>query len=96
MRNGFDNDAAWRNSLDSIFSAVRIRDCTPETVFETMGNMKRYTNRLEDITIACRSRNIGASDEQVLECLRQLYKDGKIKHRNVGERDFFIFPNPNL
>lgn len=95
MRN-FDNDASWRRSLDSIFSGFHIRDCTPAAILETMKHMPRFTNRLEDITIAARSQNIGASDDQVLECLRQLYKDKKIKHRNVGEIDFFIFPNPNL
>ena len=88
----FDNNAAWRDSLSSIFEGFQMRDCTPGTVLDTMAHMKRATNKLEEITIACRSRNIAASDQQVLECLRSLWKDGKIDHRNIGDRDFFIYP----
>ena len=88
----FDNDASWKRSFDSMFSALDLRDCTPETVFETMHYMERLSNRLEDITIACRSRNIAANDSTVLKCLRKLYKDGKIEHRNVAGRHFFILP----
>ena len=74
-----DNTGAWRDSLSSIFEGFQMRDCTPGTVLDTMAHMKRAANKLEEITIACRSRNIAASDDLVLECLRELYKDGKIK-----------------
>ena len=87
----FDNNAAWRDSLSSIFEGFQMRDCTPAAVLDTMAHMKRATNKLEEITIACPSRNIAASDEQVIECLRALWKDGKITHRNIGDRDFFIY-----
>ena len=87
----FDNNAAWRDSLSSIFEGFQMRDCTPDAVLDTMAHMKRATNKLEEITIACRSRNIAASDEQVLECLRELYKDGKIKHREIAGRHLFIY-----
>ena len=86
----FDNDASWKNSFDSMFSAIKMRDCTPETVLETMERMERLSNRLEDITIAARSRNIAANDENVLECLRELYKDGRIQHREIAGRHLFI------
>ena len=89
----FDNDASWKKSFDSMFSAIKMRDCTPETGLETMQWMKRVSNRLEDITIAARSRNITANDENVLECLRELYKDGKIQHREITGRHFFIYPS---
>ena len=88
---GFDNDGAWRKSFDSMFGALKMRDCTPTAVLDTMSKMPRFTNRLEDITIACRSRNIAASDEGVLDCLRSLWKDGKIEPREIADRHFFIY-----
>ena len=88
----FDNDASWKKSFDSMFSALKMRDCTPQTVLETMERMQRNSNRLEDITIAARSRNIAANDENVLDCLRELYKDGRIQHREIAGRHFFIYP----
>ena len=92
--NEFDNDASWRKSFDSMFGAIKMRDCTPSTVFETMARMQRLSNRLEDITIACRSRNISASDESVLVCLRELYKAGLIEHRQIAGRHLFIYRKP--
>lgn len=86
-----DNNDAWHDSLSSIFEGFEMRDCTPDAVLDTMAHMKRTTNQLEEITIACRSRNIAASDDLVLECLRSLWKDSKIAHRNIGDRDFFIY-----
>ena len=89
----FDNDEAWRRSMHSIFRGIPFRECTPETVLETMRWMERLSNRLEDITIAARARNIAANDESVLECLRSLYKDGLIEHREIAGRHFFIYPS---
>ena len=86
----FDNDKSWKRSFDSMFSAIKMRDCTPETVLETLNWMQRASNRLEDITIAARNRNIAASDETVLDCLRELYRDGKIEHREIAGRHLFI------
>ena len=74
-----------------MFSAIQMRDCTPETVLETMQRMPRLSNRLEDITIAARARNIAANDENVLEYLRELYKNSKIQHREIVGRHFFIY-----
>ena len=91
--NDWENDGSWRKSMHSIFRDIDIRDCTPETVLETMRWMERLSNRLEDITIAARTRNITANDENVLECLRELYKDGKIQHREIAGRHFFIYPS---
>lgn len=88
-----NTDDAWRRSLNSMFEGINLRDCTPNTVLETMAHMKRKANRLDDITIAARSRNIAASDEIVLDCLRSLYRDGKIKHREIAGRHLFIY-NP--
>ena len=86
----FNNDASWKNAFDSMFGAIRMRDCTPETILETIDTMPRSSNRCEDITIAARERNIACNDETVLECLRTLYKDGEIQHRCIVERHFFI------
>ena len=86
----FDNDAAWAKAFRSMFSALELRDCTPETVLETIEQMPRSANRVEDITIAARSRNIAANDEKVLVCLRTLYRAGKITHRAIADRHFFI------
>ena len=88
----FNNDASWKNAFSSMFGAIKMRDCTPATVLETMLTMPRSVNPLVEIVIAARSRNIRASDEEVLDCLRQLYREGKIEHRCVGEKDFFIRP----
>ena len=68
----FDNDASWKKSFDSMFSAIKMRDCTPETVLKTIERMERINNPLSEIVIAARSRNIAANDENVLECLREL------------------------
>ena len=92
MRN-FDNDASWGNAFRSMFSQLNLRDCTPKAILETLHSMQRASNRLEDITIAARHRNIAASDEIVLDCLRSLYRDGKIKHRSIAGRNLFILPN---
>ena len=89
----FDNDASWKKSFDSMFSAIKKRDCTPETVLETIDRMERISNPLSEIVIAARSRNIAANDENVLECLRELYKNGKIQHREIAGRHFFIYPS---
>ena len=90
---GYDNDGAWRRSLTSMFDGIGLRDCTPDVILETMKHMPRLSNRLEDITIAARTRNIAASDHQVLDCLRELYKDGKIQHREIAGRHLFIYQN---
>lgn len=89
----FDNDASWKKSFDSMFSAIKMRDCTPQTVLEAMERMERISNPLSEIVIAARSRNIAANDENVLECRRELYKKGKIQHREVAGRHFFIYPS---
>ena len=90
----FDNPSAWKNAFDSMFSAIKMRDCTPETILQTMHQMERASNRLQDIVIAARSRNIAAGDDSVLECLRTLYKDGKIQHREIAGRHLFIRNSP--
>lgn len=54
----FDTDEAWRRSMHSIFRGIPFRECTPETVLETMRWMERLSNRLEDITIAARARKL--------------------------------------
>ena len=90
---GYDNDGAWRRSLTAMFDGIALRDCTPDAILNTMANMPRSSNRLEDITISARTRNIAASDDLVLECLRELYKDGKIKHREIAGRHLFIYQN---
>ena len=89
----FNNDQSWKNAFDSMFSAIRMRDCTPETILETMRTMPRAANRCEDITIAARERNIAANDDTVLDCLRTLYRDGKIQHRQIAGRHLFIRRN---
>ena len=86
----FDNESAWKNAFDSMFGAIKMRDCTPETILETMHQMARASNRLQDIVIAARARNIAAGDDSVLECLRTLYKHGKIRHREIAGRHLFI------
>lgn len=86
----FNNDASWKNAFSSMFGAIKMQDCTPATVLETMQTMPRSVNPLVEIVIAARSRNIAADDDSVLDCLRKLYKEKKIEHRCVGEKDFFI------
>lgn len=86
----FDNDASWRRSLNGMFGSFHMENCTPDKILQTMRGMKRTANKVEDITIAARGDNIAASDEQVTECLRSLYKDGKILHKNIGEMHWFI------
>lgn len=86
----FDNNGAWKKAFNSMFGAIGMLDCTPREVLNTMNAMARSSNRLHDIVIACRSRNIAANDDNVLECLRTLYREGKILHREVAERHFFI------
>ena len=86
----FDNESAWKNAFDSMFGAIKMRDCTPETILETMRQMARASNSLQDIVIAARSRNIAASEDTTLQCLRTLYKDGKIQHREIAGRHLFI------
>ena len=90
MRKDFDNDASWRNSFNSMFAALHIQDCTPGKILEVMKGMPRTANKVQDITIAARGDNIRANDEVTLECLRTLYKDGKIEHRNIANLDFFM------
>lgn len=86
----FDNESAWKRSLSSMFDGINLRDCTPAAILDTMKHMQRKANRLNDITLAARSRNIAASDESVLECLRTLYAMGKIQHREIAGRHLFI------
>ena len=86
----FDNERAWKNAFDSMFGAIQMRDCTPETILQTMHEMARASNRLQDIVIAARSRNIAAGDDTTLECLRTLYKQGKIQHRENAGSHLFI------
>ena len=42
----FDNDVSWKKSFDSMFSAIKMRDCTPETVLETIARMEHISNPL--------------------------------------------------
>ena len=51
---GYDNDGAWLRSLTSLFDGIAVRDCTPDAILNTMANMPRSSNRLEDITISAR------------------------------------------
>ena len=88
--NAFDNDAAWRKSLQGMLGAVRMETCTPGKILETMKGMPRTANKVQDITIAARGDNIACNDETVLDCLRTLYRDGRIEHRNIGEMHFFM------
>ena len=88
---GYDNETAWKRSLSSMFDGINLRDCTPAAILDTMKHMQRKANRLDDITIAARTRNIAASDDNVLDCLRQLYRDGKIGHREIAGRNLYIY-----
>ncbi|MCG9133845.1 hypothetical protein J5I95_19425 [Candidatus Poribacteria bacterium] len=86
----FDNNSAWRDAFDDIFGSLDIRECTPLAILDTIKTMPRASNRLDDIVIAARSRNIAANDDDVLSCLRTLYRDGKIGFREIAGRQFFI------
>ena len=90
MRNEFDNDASWRRSLNGMFRSFHMENCTPGKILEVMRGMKRTANKVEDITIAARCDNIAASDETVLDCLRSLYREGRIEHRNIGSMHWFL------
>lgn len=90
MRNEFDNDASWRRSLNAMFGSFHMETPTPGKILETMKRMPRTANKVQDITIAARGDNIACSDDEVLECLRSLYREGKITHRNIGSMDWFL------
>ena len=94
----FDNNSAWRAAFDDMFSAIDMQDCTPLAILDTLKTMPRTSHRLNEIVIAARSRNIAANDADVLDCLRALFKQGKIDFREIAGRQFFITksstPNP--
>lgn len=90
-----DKDGLWHSAFTSMFSALDVQDCTPDAILETMRWMPRASNRLADITIAARTRNIAANDDEVLACLRILYKQGKIAFRDIAGRHFFSYIHPN-
>ena len=86
-----DTSAGWRDAFDSMFDAIDMQDCTPSAILATIANMPRTSNRLDDIVIAARMRNIAANDDNTLDALRILFKQGHIAFREIAGRQFFIY-----
>lgn len=86
------NSETWKTALSSMFDGLQIRDCTPTAILDTLKVMPRSSNKIDAIVFSARQRNIAACDESVLECLRTLYRDGKIGFREIAGYQFFLYP----
>lgn len=95
------NDLTWSNVLNDMFQ-VPPRDCTPAAILATMHALtemlspkrrQRKALTLEDITHHAKIRNVDCTPEQVLSCLRTLYREKKIRHQRIANNHRFLIEN---
>ena len=95
------NDFTWSSVFNEMFR-IPPRDCTPAAILDTMHALtemlspKRKARKaltLDDIVHHAKIRNVDCTPDQVLSCLRTLYRERKIRHRAIGEHHRFLVEN---
>ena len=96
-----ENDLTWSSVFNDMFR-IPPRDCTPAAILDTMHALtemlsprrkERKALTLDDIVHHAKIRNVDCTPDQVLSCLRQLYRDGEIRHQRIADNHRFLVEN---